>query len=128
MDLKIAKCYRKFNSYDVSHIPVDVRNLEQDGLVFLVFENDKILGFYPNTENFSVDFSFIESVEINQLVDISSDLFFVNKLSFKINNISNLYEFLDEPYGVEFLFENNSKMNIIYESESDYEFDSLIIR
>ncbi len=126
--LKIVKCYRKFNTYDVSHIPVNLRNLEQDGLIFLILEDNSIIGFYPNTESFSIDYNFIEDLEINQLIDISEDLFFKNIIGFNIVNLTNLYEFLEKPYGLEFVFENNSRMNIIYESESDYEFDSLIIR
>lgn len=126
--LRIVKCYRKFNTYDVSHIPVYLRNLEQDGFTFLKLEDNRILGFYPNTENFSIDYDFIESIEVNKLIDVSDDLFFENIIGFKISNLSNLYGFLDVPFGLEFWFENNSRMRIIYETESDYEFDSLIIR
>lgn len=126
--LSIVKCLRKFNTYNVSHIPIGLRNLEQDGITFLVFDNNKIVKFSPNTEVGTINYCFDESIDNNQLTDISNDLFFEKIIGFKIISLSNIFGFIDNSYGIEFTFENGSRMRIVYESESNYEFDALIIR
>lgn len=48
----IRKCLRHFNSYDLHHIPDDLKYLEADGTILSFFSNEHTVKFSANTEFF----------------------------------------------------------------------------
>lgn len=128
LNFEIINCYRRFENFDI-----DSRNdnltQEKDGITYLVFNNNQVIIFYPNSERFSIDYKLSDISCINSdLKEITSNKFWKNLVNQKIETIKNLFSESKIPYGIRFIFKNNLKLDIVYISESEIEFDALVIR
>lgn len=124
----IRKCLRHFNSYDLSHIPDELRYLEADGTILLLFSNEHVVKFIANTEFFSIKIESQIHSDLTNYKDISQNKFWQQRIGKAIQKIEFLHDKLEQPYGLKFYLENNHNFTIQYVSESDYEFDAIVIR
>jgi hypothetical protein len=127
--LSIQNCLRQFSENDFEEIPEDMREQEADGSTFLIFSNGDAYGFYPNSEEFSIEIKKIVRADIpSRVSDVSGNNFWKSVIDKKIVEVELLCNNLDSFYAIRFSFENNVKIDVEYISESDYTFDALIIR
>ncbi|SHF73631.1 hypothetical protein SAMN05444377_11746 [Flavobacterium fontis] len=124
----IQKCLRHFNNYDSSHIPAELRELEADGTILLLFSNETSIIFRANTETFSIEIENRNVLDVNDFTDITKNKFWEHRIGKTIQDIEFLFGKLEQPYGIKFYLENNCNFTIEYLSESNYEFDAIIIR
>jgi hypothetical protein len=125
----IKKCKRNFTVLNDNHIPIAVKDQESDGTTYLFFSDEKVFGFYANTENFTINVKEIrDDTEINNSKDVSSNNYWEKRLNVRIKDVSLVYGTNEHPYGISFILENDLKIDLHYISESDYEFDALVIR
>ncbi|OOB82201.1 hypothetical protein BZL53_10300 [Flavobacterium columnare] len=123
--LSIKKSYRFFYEDFSDVIPDYLKDQETDGSLCLNFSNDEIVEITPLTEEFSIqikklDYDYITSCE--NLKEVSDNDFWRKFINKKIELIELL------PNGIQIKFENFKNIEIIYLSETEYTFDSLIIR
>ncbi|PJJ11144.1 hypothetical protein CLU83_4640 [Flavobacterium sp. 1] len=123
--LKIVKGYRFFYESFLDEMPEDLRDQETDGSLCLLFSDNTVLEIKPISENFSID---IEKRDINyiknnqDLKNVSNNSFWSQLVNIKISSVKLLEN------GIQIGFENLKKIEIKYLSETEYTFDSLIIR
>lgn len=128
LNFEIINCYRRFENFDIDSTN-DNLTQEKDGITYLVFNNNQVIIFYPNSERFSIDYKLSDISCINSdLKEITSNKFWKNLVNQKIETIKNLFSESKIPYGIRFIFKNNLKLDIVYISESEIEFDALVIR
>ncbi|MBU3660670.1 MAG: hypothetical protein FGM14_12395 [Flavobacteriales bacterium] len=127
---KIKKCFRNFSNRQNDEIPVEKRLQESDGEIIIELSNGDFYLFSPDSENFSIKIDKIIFEEKNNLfIDVSSDLFWQNRLDVEIINISKLYsKFRDIHFGIKITLSNNISFKIIYESENEFDFDLILIK
>ncbi len=126
--LAISRCFRNFQKYDASHIPNELKDLELDGDIYILFSNDIVLKLSSNSELFSVKIEQINEFEESQFTDITENKFWSERIGKSITNVEFLCSELQNPYCLKFHLENNSDFLIEYISESAYEFDAIVIR
>jgi len=127
--LYIKNCFRIFSESDYESIPDDLREQESDGSTFLIFSDESVYGFFPNTEKFTIELEKLHIKDIpNNSYDVSKNVFWSSVIGIKITSIKQLYSNLNIHYGFRFFFENNTIIDIKYISESVYTFDALVIR
>lgn len=127
----IQKCERYLSENDFEDIPESLLSTESDGITYLTLNNELILGFYPHTEKSTISYSTLNKNDVGNtdLINISTNYLIKNILNIPIKGITLLKnEFLIEPYGVRFIFENDKSIELLYLSESEYTFDALVIR
>jgi hypothetical protein len=127
-NLSIQKCLRGFPKYDIGHIPDNLKDQESDGDIYFVFSNECILKISAITEIFSIGIT--EQIKIieSNFSDISSNAFWKNRIGKSIFDVEVLSGNSKYPFGVKFKLENSMDFKIEYVSESDYEFDAIVIR
>lgn len=124
--MRVWKLFSVENNYS---IPVDIRDQEADGSIFIEFNNNKILCLYANAEEFTIDYEFINNYEIPPKAKIiSNNKYWSTRINKKIIGIITICGESSIPYGVMFKLEKESDIQIMYLSEGEYDFDSLIIR
>ncbi len=127
--LSIIGCKRIFNTYDSEHIPIILKDQEKDGSTFLYFSNGTIYGFYAYTENYTLNIEKLFPTKVpDSAIDISVNWFWSRVTGKKIIRIELLYGKSEIPLGILFSFENSINVELKYISESEHEFDALIIK
>lgn len=125
----IEECARLFIKNELINIPSDVNEQETDGITFLVFSNQVTYAFYPYTEKFTLTVKQLSIDEIPQESKyVTSNIFWQQFIGKKISHLNLLFGKLSLPYGVRFAFEDNTHLELRYESETTYTFDALVIR
>lgn len=128
LNFEIINCYRRFENFDIDSTNENLTQ-ERDGITYLVFNNNQVIIFYPNSEQFSIDYKLSDISCINSdLKEITTNKFWKNIVNQKIVSIKNLFAESKIPYGIRFIFKNNLKLDIVYISESEIEFDALVIK
>jgi hypothetical protein len=123
--LKIVKSYRFFYESFLDEMPENLRDQETDGSLCLLFSDNTVIEIKPISEDFSTD---IQKKDINyiknnqDLKDVSSNSFWIQLINIKISSVKLLEN------GIKISFENSKKIEVKYLSETNYTFDSLIIR
>lgn len=123
--LKIVKSYRFFYESFLDEMPENLRDQETDGSLCLLFSDSTVIEIKPISEDFSID---IKKRDIDYIKN-NSDLKNVSNNSFwsqLVNKKISLVKLLEN--GIQIGFENSKKIEIKYLSETEYTFDSLIIR
>lgn len=128
--LSIQSCLRLFYNEDIIiDIPDEDKEQELDGNTFLFFSNGEIIGFYPSSENFTIQITKHKKEDIpKNSSNISNNKFWKSIIGEKILEVELLFNILEIPYGVRFEFNNKKSISLQYVSESEYDFDALIIR
>lgn len=125
----IKRVWKLFSIENNYSIPVDIRDQEADGSIFIEFNNNKILCLYANAEEFTIDYEIINNGEIPLKARIvSNNTYWSTRINEKIIDIITICGESSIPYGVMFKLEKGLDIRIMYLSESEYDFDSLIIR
>ncbi|KGO93585.1 hypothetical protein [Flavobacterium subsaxonicum] len=126
----IKNCYRKFTG-DSDHIPIDIRNEEADGDIFLSFSNKIAYRFKANTEHSSIEIDRIDLNEIpldSQCISKDDSKFWNSIIGKKISNTIIICNKLEHAYGVRFITLDKFQFDFLYLFKSEYDFDSLLIR
>ncbi len=122
-------CFRRY--YD-DHDDFDYDdNLDQelDGDTFLIFSNSEAIGFYADTEAFSLKVGFNVQLENTESVEVSKNLFWKNKIGNSLVDVQLLHsKHRPNPYGIKFILSDGPSFEIVYISESDYTDDAVIIK
>ncbi len=128
--LFITRCLKDFINIDNEHIPVDILDQEADGNVYLEFSDGSCLLLAGVTENLSLMISDnldAYSDDLSRFRNISKNNFWSTKINKKITQIEVLY-FDELPFGVRFYLNNGEKIEITYESRTEFDFDTTVIR
>jgi hypothetical protein len=126
---KIIKCSRNFTNGLNAEIPVERRFQESDGEILIELSNGQFFLFSPDSENFSIKITEFDAKNANELfVDVSSVLFWQNRLNLKIQDITKLYsKFRNNHFGIKITLNNDISFKIIYESENQFDSDLILI-
>ncbi len=127
---KIIKCSRNFTIGLNAEIPNERRFQESDGEILIELYNGHFFLFSPDSENFSIKISAFDAKNSNKLsVDLSSVLFWQNRLNLKIQDITKLYsKFRNNHFGIKITLNNDICFKIIYESENQFDSDLILIK
>jgi hypothetical protein len=127
---KIIKCSRNFTIGLNTEIPIERRFQESDGEILLELSNGQKFLFSPDSENFSIKITEFDGKNANEIfVDVSSVLFWQNRLNLKIQDITKLYsKFRNNHFGIKITLNNDISFKIIYESENQFDSDSILIK
>ena len=125
----IKECWRYLTESEFEDIPKDLKGEESDGFTYLILSNGIVLSFYPNTEEYTLDYSFISLEDIpDKALNFSSSSYWKERLGSKIIEIKILRGKSEAPFGVQLELENSSKIELQYVSETEYTFDALVVR
>ncbi|QYS87102.1 hypothetical protein JJC03_03820 [Flavobacterium oreochromis] len=123
--LSIKKCYRLFYEEFSESVPDYLKHQETDGSLCLIFSNNEVIEITPLTEDFSINVKKLNIdyiLDCKELKDVSNNDFWKKYINKKIE----LIELLSN--GIQIKFYDSNKIEILYLSETEYTFDSLIIR
>lgn len=127
---KIIKCSRNFTNGLNAEIPFERRFQESDGVILIELSNGQKFLFSPDSENFSIKITEFDGKNANEIfVDVSSVLFWQNRLNLKIQDITKLYsKFRNNHFGIKITLNNDISFKIIYESENQFDSDLILIK
>lgn len=126
--LKIKKCFRLFYNDSYKDLPKDKMFIKSDGVIYLQFSNNALIAFYPYTEKFSIYTEVLNEKLSEDVIDITSDSYFEDRINIDIENVQYLYSEKNRPpYGICFMLSNKENIKIEYSSENEFSFDSLIL-
>ncbi|MBF6653858.1 hypothetical protein C3B47_13400 [Flavobacterium columnare] len=123
--LSIKKSYRLFYEDFLDIISDSLKDQETDGSLCLKFSNGEVIEITPLSEEFSIEIKKIDSnciTAYENLKEVSNNDFWKKYINKKIELIELL------PNGIQIKFDDSKRIEIIYLSETEYTFDSLIIR
>ncbi|HKK62467.1 MAG TPA: hypothetical protein VJ951_07900, partial [Bacteroidales bacterium] len=104
--LSVKKCLRHFTESHLENIPKEIQEQESDASTYLIFSDDSILGFFPNSEDFSVDIERINKNQLPQkLSDVSNNSFWKQRVYSKIMDVKLLSRKFNQVFGVQFILE-----------------------
>jgi len=125
----IKNIWRLFSEIELEGIPEEKIDEEADATTYIEFSNNMIIGIYPNTEKFTLDYDYLELCQIpKEAILLSNNLYWSKRIGKKILNIKGIFGDLIHPQGIIFELEDSEKVELLYISESSYTFDALIIR
>jgi hypothetical protein len=130
LDVELLASYKFFyddlNDFENQDIQELYREL--DGDVYLELSNRKIIVFTADTENFSVKFDFVDEKREDS-INLTLTPFWENKIANKILDVELLFsKYRNNPYGLKIKLEQDQEFSLIYESDTDFTSDGLIIR
>lgn len=127
--LSLVKVWRFFAEYKYEVIPLAEIGQESDGPIFILLSNNDVLGFYPNTELCSIDFSILELKDIpNVAIEVSNVAYWKNRIKQKIISVRLEQSSKEFPASVSIHLDNGNAFRLVYISESSYTFDALVLR
>lgn len=125
----IQACWRRLSVIEQDGIPDNLREEEADGNTYLQFSSGLCVGFYPNSELYTVEFEVLEEKQIpKDASDVSKNDYWQQRVAHNILDITLLYGATNKPYGVKFNLQNHQEVQLLYVSESEFTFDALIVR
>ena len=102
---------------------------ESDGITFILFSNQKVFKFFPNTELFTIGYNIIDESQIpNEAINVTNSDYWKLRVGKKIVEIEGMFGASETFYGLNFILESNINIQLQYISENDYTFDALIVR
>lgn len=124
----IVNVWRLFSETEFEEIPNEKIDEESDGDTYLELINGMVLGIYPNTEQFTLDYEYLELLQVpKEAKFVSENLYWKKRIGKKIFKVEGIYGSLPTPYGMAFELEGGYRIELKYVSESEYTFDALII-
>jgi hypothetical protein len=125
----IRMCFRSLSGENLEHIPQEKKYEESDGITCLVFSSQEAVTFYPNSEEFSITFDYLDAHLAEGFVKVPTNEYWSTRLENPIEDVKLLHsEYSSEPYGLNIVLENGRSVKLVYVSESEFEFDALVLR
>jgi len=132
IDLCISKCFKNCFEYDDINdfIPLEIRDEEVDGILYLSFDDNSSLIFDKKNDFSSIlitDNLNEYTNEMTKFKNLSFNEFWEKRINVKITKVKELYN-ENIIYGVRFYLINGCHFEICYYWETNYDFDTLVVR
>lgn len=128
LNLCIEKVFRILDKNELETIPKSKRLEEADGITFILFTNRTVLGLYPDSTNYTLDYQFFkDNYLIQDEHDVTHSLYWRSRINSNIESVECIFSFLKKPYGIKLNLLNGNNVEFHYVSENEYTFDAIIV-